>query len=432
MGEIIWHNNIIRSLANKLSPNSNWGYTLFAFFLPFPIPVSRIFIFVLLFSWLINFKSKKVLYHPKPEFAQYLLPILFGVYATSLAYTDDLYWGFRQLEKALPMLLVSVAFIFKNFDERELAKILKAFILGLLVMCIFLLGKALYNSLYWENGGLIFDPRVLRDTRITYIHSVNWGGNYFFSDAFIDFMNPSYFGMYLVFSFGCLFYLRRSRSISWSTTLIVGLVFTFILFFASARASHLSLVIIVLLTLFIDDTFSKRSKVYSLLILVVVFFIFIILNPRWVEFSGIQDMMAGKIEYKGSVPERIMTWDASIRLITENIFFGYGIGDVQSELNRMYSELNYKRVLEESYNAHNQFLQTLLIAGVFGFIVLIFAFVRLMTVFQHTKHILILIFVVVTVIHFSFESMLERYAGVVFLSFFYGLFNSLDLNANTR
>lgn len=428
MGETIWGHRLVISLSDKVGFNRKWGYILLAFFLSFPIPVSRVFIFVLIFSRLIALKvERKNLSNLRNTLFQYLLPILFLVYALSLVYSTNFTYGLKQLEKAFPLLLVSLSFTYDEFSDTDRVKILKSFIYGIITMCFFLLGKAFYNSLYLQDGSLLFDPRVLRDPRITYIHSVNWGGNHFFSDAFIDFMHPSYFGMYLVFSLACLFYLFKGNHLSSKATGIFSFLLLFILFLSSSRASHLSLVLVAVVILIDDELFSRKKKAFTFTIVIAVLALFVIFNPRWLEFSGLQDMREGKIEYRGSVPERLMSWDASINLIQENVLYGYGIGDVQSELNRTYTDLNYQRPLYESYNAHNQFLQTFLCAGIMGFVVLLLVFLRLFVLYKQTNHLLILVFALVVVIHFSFESMLERYAGVVFFAFFYALFNALNL-----
>ncbi len=426
MGEIIWDRGIVHRFSNQIGPVSDWGYFLFAFFLPFPISVSRVFIFVLLILQLAEFLKEKPRLHFKYDLSRFLLALLFGVYAASLLYTKDLTGGIKQLEKAVPLLMLSLAFLFKRIDEKKGQRIFKAFLGGVFVMCIFLLGKALYNSLFLESGRLIFDPRVLRDPRITYTHSVNWGGNYFFSDSFIDFIHPSYFGMYLVFSVACLFYLWSKGSLSLRVAWLLAFIFIVILFLSSSRSSHLSLIVVVSLILMKNEFFSLRIKRIGFSIGIATLMLFVGLNPRWVEFFDLQDMIEGKVEYRGSVPERLMSWDASVNLIKESPFFGYGIGDVQSELDRTYEKLNYQRPLNESYNSHNQFLQTILCVGALGFIAFALVFFRLVVLYKNTNHILILSFIVVTLIHFSFESMLERYAGVVFFAFFYGLLNVLD------
>lgn len=412
--------------ANRIEPVSDWGYFLFAFFLPFPISVSRIFIFVLLILQLVEFWKVKS-NHFKYHLSSFLLPLLFALYAISLLYTKDLTGGIKQLEKAVPLLILSLAFLFRRVDEKRVRGILQAFVAGLLVMCIFLLGRALYNSMYLESGSLIFDPRVLRDPRITYIHSVNWGGNYFFSDAFVDFMHPSYFGMYLVFSLVSILYLSRAGSLSPRSTWVFASIFTITLFLSSARASHLSAVVVAVVVLFYGKLYATKIKIYALIILMFLSSVFVILNPRWVEFSDMQDMIDEKIEYRGSVPERLMSWDASWDLIEKKLIFGYGIGDVQGELNRSYQKLNYERPLKESHNAHNQFLQTMLISGTLGLMVLFLVFINLIRIFNRTRQILVLAFLLIILVHFTFESMLERYAGVAFFSFFYGLLNTLSL-----
>jgi len=117
---------------------------------------------------------------------------------------------------------------------------------------------------------------------------------------------------------------------------------------------------------------------------------------------------------------RILIWQTSLELIKKNPLFGVGTGDVELELMKLYKEKNIKLAVDETLNAHNQYLQTFIALGIIGFVALIASFVFPAVYAFRKKQLLYLLFLAIFAFNLLVESMLERQAGVVF----YALFNS--------
>ena len=77
---------------------------------------------------------------------------------------------------------------------------------------------------------------------------------------------------------------------------------------------------------------------------------------------------------------------------------------------------NYTNLIGHNYNAHNQYLQTLLSTGIIGIIILlIFSFSPFYFGIKH-KDILYISFVIVLILNIFVESMFEARAGVNFIA----------------
>ncbi|RLD62353.1 MAG: hypothetical protein DRI95_13155, partial [Bacteroidetes bacterium] len=76
-------------------------------------------------------------------------------------------------------------------------------------------------------------------------------------------------------------------------------------------------------------------------------------------------------------------------------------------------------------NMHNQYLQTLIISGLIGFVLIIF-FLFLPLIYQQNLFVKIFIFIVV--FNLLFENMLDRIWGIMIISFFYSIFIFGNLN----
>jgi O-antigen ligase len=117
---------------------------------------------------------------------------------------------------------------------------------------------------------------------------------------------------------------------------------------------------------------------------------------------------------------RILVWQTAIEIIKKHPLTGVGTGDVEPELMKLYAQKNIQIAMDESLNAHNQFLQTFLALGIIGFLVLVAVLIIPgIFAFRHSQ-LLYVLFLVMFALNLLVESMLERQAGVVF----YGLINS--------
>ena len=142
--------------------------------------------------------------------------------------------------------------------------------------------------------------------------------------------------------------------------------------------------------------------------------------PYWIKQSH---------EYKNyykheteSTISRIFIWEACTDIIQENILAGVGTGDTKDALLEKYLKEEMSGAYEKSLNAHNQFFQTQISIGIIGSLLLLSSiFIPLFHSFRTTGNNLLTLFIIIIIINFLVESMLETQAGVMFYAFFNSL-----------
>jgi len=126
---------------------------------------------------------------------------------------------------------------------------------------------------------------------------------------------------------------------------------------------------------------------------------------------------------------RVYIWREGIEVIKEDPVFGKGTGSEDENLAlrlnkveaRFWDGSNVYYLSKGGYNYHNQFLQWFASNGILGliFIVGIFAIPLYSSISK--KQGLVAAWLVLCLVSFTTESMLERQAGVLFFGFFFGL-----------
>ncbi len=86
-----------------------------------------------------------------------------------------------------------------------------------------------------------------------------------------------------------------------------------------------------------------------------------------------------------------------------------------------YEKLGMKGALEHKLNAHNEFYQVFISLGLIGFIFLILSLILPLFFAIKTNNGIYILFLVIVILNFLPESMLETQAGVMFYAFFNSL-----------
>jgi O-antigen ligase len=204
----------------------------------------------------------------------------------------------------------------------------------------------------------------------------------------------------------------------------------------SSKAGYI-VALAVMSWLFIQAIRSRISitKSFSVFVITASLFIFTILNlpssSQRVE-NAIVDLQIAKQrseENNNSSSEatstqmRIVTWKASLSVLMDNPF-GTGTGDTQPALNTNYLQNSEEHPAKKNLNAHNQFLQVGAELGWPGILSLLICLLALWQAFG--GDFAIRLFVLVSVLNFLFESMLEAQAGIVFFSFWVMVYSKMD------
>lgn len=246
-------------------------------------------------------------------------------------------------------------------------------------------------------------------------------------DAFLNPLeiHPTYYSILIIFSilFFSTIYFSKYKTIS----IIAILVNIAVIIIISAKGPLFSLLII--LSVFILYYAKKnKNKAFYMAILLGMSFVLIMMS------SGLKKRIYQTFDtvYYGENPKL----STSKRIIVWQSIFKFPVKDLVIGMGNTHGDNLLKKNSELSLNAHNQYFQALLNSGFIGLLLLfIYLFSPLFDHASKNKNFIFLIGLILLIgINFLFESILNRQWGIVFVSFFYALLNSIDkkyLNENT-
>jgi O-antigen ligase len=372
---------------------------LFAFFMPlFPRVATYIGALGILICLLnpkiyLRLKRKNLL-----EILAFSTPLLVWIPALILGHSVG-----AKVETKVSLLLLPLVFYLIDQDiAAKSIQLFKSYFLGLCVAGLYCIGGATVS--YFFDGSNNFFYSKLG----SYIH-----------------IHPTYFSLYLIIAISFFMIAIRKnqlsqieRRIGWLATVF----FSVLIVLLSSRSQWVNYVLIVPVLLFplLQDRIGRVKAAVSF-IFAGLFFAFSIYmipatNKRLMDLFRLNDTTE-KVQVQNV---RYQTWDASLELFKASPIVGVGIQNLQREQLLMYEQLNYERPLREKYNAHNQYLD--LLAGA-GLIPLIFWLVCLFWQRPVNKNLQAYYFTALILFLLSFltESMLETARGVMLFSFIMGL-----------
>lgn len=397
--------------------------------------VNRVSIAIILIAWIfIDVISKKINW--KEKFKNPLLLSFFILYLLNLIgiiYSSDTITAFGSVEKKLPLLIFPVIILTTDsLSIREVKKLLWIFVFSVTVTCLICVAYAFHRNNYWD---FFLNP--------------NW---FYFSYSDLTEIvgiQPIYLSLYVELSFfiGLLFILTR-----WSTIHIlikmvgvmqIGFLYL-IIFLLAGKMAILSTTVGIAMLLFYLLYKAKRTwlALLSTGSIIVISLVLItqlpIVKERFMSAVGMErtsQWVYGDPNQAYSGEARLVKWKATFNLIIENWLIGVGPGDMQGELNKEYDRIGFQLGIQESFNPHNQFLQTWLSTGIFGLLSIIgivyFAFARSF----NDENLLLFVISFIFAANCLTESMLERQYGIFLFSIFLCLcykFRTFDIKATSK
>jgi O-antigen ligase len=145
---------------------------------------------------------------------------------------------------------------------------------------------------------------------------------------------------------------------------------------------------------------------------------------RWrIEMTQLKKY-TGTNDDQNGVAARELMWASSIELIKERPLLGYSPAKSDSMLVKKYQEKGFQLGVEKIYNAHNNFLQSWLDAGVAGFISLLLLLGYPMVRAFRYKSLLYSLFMILMATLCITESVLTVQKGIVFFVIFAAVFDT--------
>jgi O-antigen ligase len=377
---------------------------LIAFLLPVYIQATPPVIVLLLVNRIAegNFRSKW--FELKNTKIVWTLIILYILHIIGMLWTENKSAGWFDLEVKLSLILFPFIIASQTNKQEYYAKTLWSFVWGCIISGI----------ICYSVAGL---------------HYINTGENHFAYTYFSYNMHPSYLAMYMVFSIAVILFLKqdKTRKTQSINVIMVLFLFTTVIILASKSGIVTLFLLLLIYLLYLSIKQNKTSVALSflavfILLATTIFYISPYTKQRIdVALKTLLNSKKINSNTKESNAERILIWKSDLATIQKNIPLGSGTGDIKDELIQTYLQYNYTDLAKKNLNAHNQFFQTAITLGLAGIIAIIACFTIPLYIGFRSKNIILLSFIIITIINFSVESMLEVQAGTIFFSFFYVL-----------
>lgn len=361
----------------------------------FSVPLSsfisiRLLVISLIFSLFIESKLPFYYIHRYSwDILLYLTILSFG-----LIYSDDLTLGLRVIETNFSFLAIPLAlYKLKPIDIRARDRMLRSFLLGVLVSSLICLLYAIYRY--------VNEPNI----------------QFFFFESFTEVIksHPTYLAYYIIFSITIeLYSLYHSK---YEGKLLIHYLTVFFLFviliLTGGQTAFISMLFVFsffILKFLTEERSKDRQRVIGGVIgmLICMFFV------SFVEKSNL--LLALNDSW-----ERASLWKSAISA-TPNIFIGVGTGDYKVALNEYYTTHGMASFALESYNAHNQFIQILFSNGLLGLFSVLIMIGRPLYIGLKTNNILSILCIFPFLIYGITEVFLGRYQGVVFFALVHQIF----------
>ncbi len=233
----------------------------------------------------------------------------------------------------------------------------------------------------------------------------------------------------------------------------IGFVNKYEQFSPKKKVIHLILLIYFAVLIFLLKSISVSVSFLSIFLLLVLYYLYYKVKLNKVKLSGfvlfillIVAVFAygvnEKINIKKSLFEysmedispasnwnpvnlRLALWEISFQIIRDNWLTGVGFSHMDETLKDYYTRNNFEFGLSNHFNPHNQFLQTFIILGIAGFVLLVFIFLTSFKLALAKKDVLMIVFLSTFLLFSISESTFTVNKGVVFFSFFLSFFTFL-------
>ncbi|QTD36214.1 O-antigen ligase family protein [Polaribacter batillariae] len=205
-----------------------------------------------------------------------------------------------------------------------------------------------------------------------------------------------------------------------------GIIFLcYILFFLSRRGTLIALAVslISVFLLRFKKLSIKKIAVIGILAVFGITFFTPVLKKRFKEVF--YNITYKEVNSDNSSSIRYGVYDCVTKVIKNNWWIGYGIGDVQDELVKCYASKS-KILVEGKYNSHNQYFSFMLSNGLLGAIFLIWILIKTLKLGIRNNEVIIVSLMIFYSIVLLFENILERQSGIILFMFFLSYFNFKD------
>ncbi len=381
-----------------------------------------IILFVVISVYL--FFRKRTFFRNKKQKLKFFL-LTTGFYfwmALSLLYSSNVERGLSELQHGLSLVILPlVIFFFIDRISKKIFDIICVVFIGANFLLVLYLQYHFYiENLYDRLGSITFYNLPFRE-RVT-------------SLPFKD-LNPTYLSMWFLFCVLLLTYFlfnmkRKDNFILKSLAIVLIFAFFSTTILLSSRITILAFVVALIVYMFLRIK-KVLHKVIMISTTVLIFCIMVFnisfLKSRLIDEFKVTEIAPPKGNLHNSVNIRVGIYTCSWQLVKSNWLLGFGIGDVQNQLNACYDTFETDAYRITVYNSHNQFLHIIMSSGILGLLLFIMMFYNQFKLAWSTKDYLYITFMVFMLICFLTENILVRIHGVLFFAYFNTIFIKRNL-----
>ena len=350
---------------------------------------------------------------------------LFLVYLFSLFYTEDLGYGLRKLGPAAWIPLFPIAFygLLGRFRAGK-SSIHGMFRLMTLSTALYLVFFLLYAFAVrdWVAVAEISTANQLRGILLEIPHFNK---------------HPIYLSLFIGVSVLYVFHaitFQKSITRLQRSVMIVALIFLILFLFLIQSKGALIYLILSIPALWILQGSKQMVRFLVLAVLIAVSGVIVIAKTssqnRFSELWNPKTYSDSSINPYNSSQIRLAIWKTSAAAIQRSPIWGYGLGDVQNELDEGYRE-RFPILLEKQYNSHNQYMGVWLSAGIAGIFFLLLLFFdsmrKLLKSPSESGNFASLSFAILVffALNFLTENVIERQLGSLLFFFLLNLLGSV-------
>jgi O-antigen ligase len=385
--------------------------------LPFPVRINNYAIIFAALAAIVTYPWKNIKVDLRHNSRLFLPAMLLGLLLIGMLYTSETRNGWGLIERSTSLIgLPLLVMMLYHPSEKNRHLVANVFELGCLLIFLYCFYVAYTNVVAtgsWYNPEKI---EGLTDRRYYY----------FFNRELLEpvGINPIYLGMYLnlIVAFElCRLFVDKQANL---VIILKLLVFAgFQLMVGSVNSVIVMIMLIVLIPLFGLGRITLRSgALMSIGVIVIVLAVFSIkpIRQRFIvktEFNYEWD----HVGYWNGITFRLATWSCAREVIAENFMTGVGTGDADAALNKKYEEKKFFFGLLETYNAHSQYLQTWIMHGVAGVLILLFVTWMPFRWAWNERDMMLGMFALIIALAFCTEVTLGTQKGIAFFALFFAL-----------
>lgn len=343
----------------------------------------------------------------------------------SLVYSENILEGWNQALKMILLFLFPIVIIlFLPFKREYLNYIMITFIFVNVLLCLYIYNVAI-DTLAHKKMMFLKDSTFLIRLK-TFISTpyhvpFNWSSRDF--KVFV-FLHKAYVSLSLLLAYTLGFYYLCFKCLknSYKLLLVFSLLFIGFFIFYMKSLPNLFLLLIVNLVLFFTSKYVTK--------VIVVIFMIVIISVTFFFQESIIELLKKTFELINNDFRRHL-WSCAIEVGKGNVLFGSGIGDMEADLLKCYSESNivdFSYAIRHKLNSHNQYAAFFVSGGLVVVLLFLCLLGNNLYLAISRKDVLFFCIILILGFNFTFENVIYRIYGI----YLFSIFNSFFLLRNSN